>query len=116
MAYNKDVPSTTNAGYADLAAIKENFAELRRNFLSGLIPIDGANINYSYGATYTDRIESATVKIGTTTVASVVFTYNASNPDQLDAEAWTIDGDTYAVSHTWSGGKVTKTAIAITET
>ncbi len=115
MAYDKSVPASSNDWDDDLTAMSENFTWLRRFFLSGFIPIDGVSIEYGYGSTYTDRVESVTVKdSGASTIASGTLTYDATNTDQVNSESWSIDGKNYAIAYTWSGGKLTKTEITIT--
>ena len=104
MAYDKTVPSASHLWENDTAAMAENFTWLRRHFLNGVIPINGASINYSYDSN--GNVTSATVKdSGGNTLASVTYTYDGSG--QLTDEDWSVDGKTYNLDYTWSSGNMT---------
>jgi hypothetical protein len=87
--------------------IKENFEFIRRQWMqTGIIPIDGTTISYTYtGETLTG------ITFGGQLTGSASFTYSGDN---LTQEVWSLYGKTITLTHSYSGSQISSTSISIT--
>jgi len=108
--YNEQIPVITNELAPDVSGMQMNFAELRRHFLNGVIPIDGSEIDYGYDPE--GDVITVSILVGGTEVASCAYTYDGNG--NMTNEDWVVDGNNYALVYSYSGGNMIKTTIAIT--
>jgi hypothetical protein len=103
--------------------LKENMAWTERAFfMLAFLFTAGHYVTFTYNGTYTDRVDSLTVKnTGGTTIATCTYTYNGTNVYQLDREVWVIFQNAYGTQKTlqydyvYSSGKIqTATLTSIT--
>lgn len=110
--FTKTSPNySTQVASSAFDEIKENFEYLERGLLmQSLFFIIGHNSSFTYGVTYTDRVESIAVKNSTGgSVGTCTLTYSTSTstPYQLNQEVWAINSKTLTYNYTYSSGKVT---------
>lgn len=106
-AYTVTVPNTANSVSSDVDEIRENFEYIRREWMmTGIIPITGTTIAYTYTS---GDLTGITFSGGVTGSAS--FIYDGSG--NLTTETWTLYGKTITVTHTYSSGDLTQTDISI---
>jgi hypothetical protein len=110
MAYNELIPVITNEYAGDLSAMQENFAWLRKHFLNGAIPIDGAETLYSYDGD--NNVSGIGIKIAGTTVATATYSYDTEG--NVELETWDVDGSHFEIAYVWNAGNLTSTTITIT--
>jgi hypothetical protein len=110
MAYNELIPVVSNEYALDISAMQENFAWLRKHFLNGAIPIDGAAISYSYDTG--GNVVGSTINIGGSDVATATYTYDGDG--NLELEVWDVDGSHYEIAYVWNAGNLTSSTVTIT--
>ncbi|MEM2899437.1 MAG: hypothetical protein QXT63_01475 [Thermoplasmata archaeon] len=87
--------------------IRENFEYIRRQFMiTGIIPITGTNISYTYTG---EKLTS--ISISGSVTGSASFTYTGDN---LTQEVWSLYGKTITINHTYSGNQITSSSITLT--
>ena len=106
MAYDPSKPNAVNNWSSDLTAMAENFNLLRQFFMTGAMPVHGATIAYGYTGS-----ELTSITFGGTLAGSATFSYTSG---ELRTEVWTIYSATITITHTYTTGNLTGTAIAIT--
>lgn len=100
--------SLSGVGTNSHADIDTKLTQLVEFYKTGIIPVSGATITYTYNGS--GFITAVT--FGGTLAGSASFTYDSS--DRLTQEVWSVEGVTVTATHTYnSSNQLTDTSISI---
>jgi len=105
--YDVSVPVVSNTWEEDITSTRQNIEWIRRMWMmTGIVPITGATLNYTYTS---DDLTAIT--FGGTLAGSAAFTFSGA---ELTTEVWTLYTKTITVDHVYSAGKLNDSTITVT--